>query len=39
MKRILWHVPEIGVHVVRHFGLYVSKSQKNATAVEKKLVD
>jgi len=28
MKRILWHVPEVGVHVVRHFGLYASKSQK-----------
>lgn len=28
MERILWHVPEIGVHVVRHFGLYASKSQK-----------
>jgi len=28
MRRILWHVPEIGVHVVRHFGLYASKSQK-----------
>ncbi len=28
MRRILWHVPEVGVHVVRHFGLYASKSQK-----------
>lgn len=28
MKRILWHVPEIGVHVVRHYGLYASKNQK-----------
>ena len=27
MRRMLWHVPEIGVHVVRHFGLYASKSQ------------
>lgn len=28
MRRILWHVPEVGVHVVRHFGLYASKSKK-----------
>jgi len=28
MRRILWHVPETGVHVVRHFGLYASKNQK-----------
>jgi len=28
MRRILWHVPEIGIHVVRHFGLYASKCQK-----------
>jgi len=28
MRRMLWHVPEIGVHVVRHYGLYASKNQK-----------
>ena len=28
MRRILWHVPEIGVHVVRHYGLYASKNQR-----------
>ena len=28
IKRILWHVPEIGVHVVRHYGLYASKNQE-----------
>jgi len=28
MRRILWHVPEVGVHVVRHYGLYASKSHK-----------
>ncbi len=27
MRRILWHVPETGVHVVRHYGLYASKNQ------------
>lgn len=27
MRRILWHVPEMGIHVVRHYGLYASKSQ------------
>jgi hypothetical protein len=27
MRRILWHVPEVGIHVVRHYGLYSSKSQ------------
>jgi hypothetical protein len=27
IRRLLWHVPEIGVHVVRHFGLYASKNQ------------
>ena len=27
MRRLLWHVPEIGVHVVRHFGLYAAKNQ------------
>ena len=26
MRRLLWHVPESGVHVVRHFGLYASKN-------------
>jgi len=26
MRRILWHVPEMGVHVVRHYGLYASKN-------------
>jgi len=29
IRRILWHVPEIGVHVVRHYGLYASKKQKS----------
>lgn len=28
MRRILWHVPEIGVHVVRHYGLYASNNLK-----------
>jgi len=28
MRRMLWHVPEVGVHVVRHYGLYASKSQQ-----------
>ena len=28
MRRILWHVPEVGVHVVRHFGLYASKNKR-----------
>lgn len=28
MRRLLWHVPEIGVHVVRHYGLYAAKNQK-----------
>jgi hypothetical protein len=28
MHRILWHVPEVGIHVVRHYGLYASKNQK-----------
>lgn len=28
MRRILWHVPEIGVHVVRHYGLYASNNRK-----------
>jgi len=28
IRRILWHVPETGVHVVRHYGLYASRSQK-----------
>ena len=27
MRRILWHVPEPGIHVVRHYGLYASKNQ------------
>ena len=25
IRRILWHVPEIGLHTVRHFGLYASQ--------------
>ncbi len=28
MRRLLWHVPETGIHVVRHFGLYASKSMR-----------
>jgi hypothetical protein len=28
MRRILWHVPAVGVHVVRHYGLYASRSQE-----------
>jgi len=35
MRRILWHVPEIGVHVVRHFGLYASKNQKKRNICRK----
>lgn len=27
VKRILWHVPESGIHVVRHYGLYAAKNQ------------
>ncbi|MCG6938612.1 MAG: transposase [Gammaproteobacteria bacterium] len=27
MRRILWHVPKVGIHVVRHYGLYASRSQ------------
>jgi hypothetical protein len=27
VKKLLWHVPENGVHVVRHYGLYVSKNK------------
>lgn len=25
VRRILWHVPEVGIHTVRHFGLYASQ--------------
>lgn len=28
IKRILWHVPETNIHVVRHYGLYAPKSRK-----------
>ena len=27
IRRILWHVPVPGLHVVRHYGLYASQSQ------------
>ena len=27
IRRILWHVPEVGVHTVRHYGLYASQSK------------
>jgi hypothetical protein len=27
VRRLLWHVPEGGVHVVRHYGLYAGRSQ------------
>jgi hypothetical protein len=27
IKRVLWHVPETGIHVVRHYGLYASKNK------------
>ena len=27
IKRVLWHVPEIGLHVVRHYGLYAAKNK------------
>lgn len=27
IKRLLWHVPETGIHVVRHYGLYAAKNQ------------
>jgi len=32
VRRILWHVPEIGVHVVRHYGLYSSNNKKKRNA-------
>ena len=35
IRRVLWHVPEIGIHVVRHFGLYSSNNRKNEMYVEK----
>jgi hypothetical protein len=35
MRRILWHVPEIGVHVVRHYGLYASRNQKKRNICRK----
>ncbi len=28
IRRILWHVPEVGVHTVRHYGLYASQCQQ-----------
>ncbi len=28
VRRILWHVPEVGIHTVRHFGLYASQCQQ-----------
>lgn len=27
IKRVLWHVPETGIHVVRHYGLYAAKNK------------
>ena len=27
VTKLLWHVPEVGVHVVRHYGIYASKSK------------
>jgi hypothetical protein len=35
MRRILWHVPETGVHVVRHYGLYASKNQNKRNLCRK----
>jgi hypothetical protein len=32
IKRLLWHVPENGIHVVRHYGLYASKNLKRKEA-------
>ena len=36
IKRLLWHVPESGVHVVRHYGLYASKNQKRRQSYQRK---
>lgn len=27
MQRLLWHVPEMGIHVVRHYGIYASSKK------------
>jgi len=35
MRRILWHVPEIGIHVVRHYGLYASNNLKKRNVCRK----
>ena len=34
IKRLLWHVPEIGIHVVRHYGLYAAKNQTRRQAYQ-----
>ena len=36
IRRLLWHVPENGIHVVRHYGLYASKNQKRKEACAKR---
>ena len=34
VKRLLWHVPEKGIHVVRHYGLYAAKNQSRRQAYQ-----
>lgn len=33
-KKLLWHVPESGVHVVRHYGLYASKNKNRRETIQ-----
>jgi hypothetical protein len=33
IRRLLWHVPEGGVHVVRHYGLYAGRNQARRVAL------
>ena len=34
INRILWHVPESGIHVVRHYGLYASRNQNQRQSLQ-----
>lgn len=35
VKRLLWHAPEPGVHVVRHYGLYASQHKARREALKR----
>jgi hypothetical protein len=34
VKKLLWHVPEGGIHVVRHYGLDASKKKSDEKATK-----